>query len=65
MIPTWSNTVDCPDVFSDADSPGPIHMHKTGGWYLYDEVGCYELGSFETEAQAKEALEKYCTEVLG
>lgn len=48
---------------SDMD---PIHYDKDKeAWYFYDETWADQVGPFETEEEARKALDLYVTEVLG
>ena len=44
-------------VFMDPDSEGD--------WYFWDETWVDKVGPFNSEFEARKALEKYCKEVLG
>lgn len=42
----------------------PLHVHKDGSWWYWDETWAYENGPFETEGEAQISLELYCDTVL-
>lgn len=41
----------------------PIH-EENGKWYFWDEVWVDRYGPYDTEEECKEALDRYCREVL-
>ena len=42
----------------------PLHEHKDGKWWFYDETWAFENGPFESFEDGSVALEAYCTTVL-
>ena len=38
---------------------------REAGWYFWDEVWADSYGPYNTEKEAREALNKYCVEELG
>jgi hypothetical protein len=47
------------DVPSD-----PVHFDN-GKWWFWDETWANKMGPFDTETEAREAIQQYCKEVLG
>ena len=47
----------------------PVHYtqkeERESGWYFWDEVWVDSYGPYNTEKEAREALNKYCVEELG
>lgn len=39
--------------------PDPVHQHKDGTWWFYDELWVDEYGPFKDEAEAKTHLQAY------
>lgn len=39
--------------------PDPVAYHD-GAWWHVDEVWCDEFGPFDTEAEARDHLDRYC-----
>lgn len=50
-------TYDCLDG-------NPLHQHKDGSWWFYDETWALENGPYESFEDGSTALEAYCTTVL-
>ncbi len=42
----------------------PVHEHKDGTWWFYEETWTFENGPFPTYEEAEAALEAYCIVVL-
>lgn len=42
----------------------PLHEHKDGSWWFYDETWSAENGPYESFEDGSTALEAYCTTVL-
>jgi len=43
----------------------PIHKDEQDGkWYFFDECWAEREGPYETEEECREALNKYCKDVL-
>lgn len=42
----------------------PLHEHKDGTWWFYEEMWAFENGPFPTFEEAASALEAYCIVVL-
>ena len=43
----------------------PVHQHKDGTWWWYDETWADENGPYETKDAALLAMKKYVEEMLG
>ena len=44
----------------------PVHRNiEDGDWYFWNEVWADEIGPFGTEEECREALTKYCHQILG
>ncbi len=37
----------------------PVHQNEDGKWYFWDECWAFEEGPFDTEQDARKALEQY------
>ena len=46
------------------ETPNPI-FEKDNLWYFYDETWANYHGPYNSKAEAKVALNRYCEEVLG
>jgi hypothetical protein len=61
-----------PDLLKPPDEPvcnyagdgNPLHEHKDGKWWFYDETWAFENGPYESFEDGSVALEAYCTTVL-
>ena len=61
-----------PDLLRLPDNPicnytgdgNPLHEHKDGKWWFYDETWAFENGPYESFEDGSVALEAYCTTVL-
>jgi hypothetical protein len=53
----------CEYLFQIADG-SPLHEHKDGTWWFYEETWTFENGPFPTYEEAVAALEAYCLIVL-
>jgi hypothetical protein len=62
-----------PDLLKKPDEPvcdqtelngNPLHEHKDGKWWFYEETWAFENGPFPTFEEAGAALEAYCLVVL-
>jgi hypothetical protein len=42
----------------------PLHEHKDGSWWFYNETWAFENGPYESFEDGSTALEAYCTTVL-
>jgi hypothetical protein len=42
----------------------PLHEHKDGTWWFYEETWAFENGPFPTYEEAEAALEAYCIVVV-
>lgn len=42
----------------------PVHQGEDGKWYFWDETWSFEEGPYETEVEAREALDIYCAKQL-
>jgi hypothetical protein len=45
-------------------SEDPVH-EENGKWYFWDETWAHREGPFDTEEEARAAVEDYCRNVLG
>jgi len=48
----------------EADDGNPLHQHKDGSWWFYNETWAFENGPYESFEDGSVALEAYCTTVL-
>jgi hypothetical protein len=62
-----------PDLLKKPDGPvcdqtelngNPLHEHRDGTWWFYEETWVFENGPFPTFEEAEAALEAYCLVVL-
>ena len=51
-------------VCNYAGDGNPLHEHKDGKWWFYDETWAFENGPYESFEDGSVALEAYCTTVL-
>ncbi len=52
----------CPLSLLLAATNRPLHQHEDDSWWFYDVTFALEAGPFDTEAEAKDALAKYCVD---
>lgn len=43
----------------------PVYRDKDGKWYFWTETWADSIGPFDTETEARKALDKYVTTYLG
>lgn len=53
----------CDYLFQSTEG-NPLHEHKDGTWWFYEETWAFENGPFPTYEEANAALEAYCIVVL-
>ncbi len=49
---------------SNDNDGNPLHQHKDGSWWFYNETWAFENGPYESFEDGSVALEAYCTTVL-
>lgn len=50
---------------TDTKFRDPIHQGENNKWFFWDETWSFEEGPYETEAEARTALDVYWKEQLG
>lgn len=69
MIPNWAShtRTECSGSLSltDAGWPDPVHQHKDGSWFWFEETWSDEYGPFTSRDDAEESCKRYVREVLG
>lgn len=58
MNQTWKYGDEIECDFSDSENK-PVHQHKDGTWWYYDETGSHELGPFTSEADCSASFKLY------
>lgn len=43
----------------------PVHPHRDGTWFFFDETWADEHGPYQTQEEAGAACKRYAKEVLG